>query len=286
MAEMRSGNTENFFTIIINIGVEYDMKKVVTIAGSDSSGGAGIQADIKTMMAHGVYAMSAITALTAQNTTGVYDVLEATPEFVGEQIDCIFNDIWPDAVKIGMVSNIGIIEKIAEKLKEHQAENIVVDPVMVSTSGCALMSPDAQETLVTKLLPLADIITPNIPEAECLCGFEIKSTDDMVRAAEVIGKNLKGCVLIKGGHLTETADDLLYDNGELLWYRGERVDNPNTHGTGCTLSSAIASNLALGYDMKTSVKNAKDYITGALKDGLDLGKGSGPLNHAYRIIGK
>lgn len=286
MAEMRSGNTENFFTIIINIGVEYDMKKVVTIAGSDSSGGAGIQADIKTMMAHGVYAMSAITALTAQNTTGVYDVLEATPEFVGEQIDCIFNDIWPDAVKIGMVSNIGIIEKIAEKLKEHQAENIVVDPVMVSTSGCALMSPDAQETLVTKLLPLADIITPNIPEAECLCGFEIKSTDDMVRAAEVIGKNLKGCVLIKGGHLTETADDLLYDNGELLWYRGERVDNPNTHGTGCTLSSAIASNLALGYDMKTSVKNAKDYITGALKDGLDLGKGSGPLNHAYRITGK
>lgn len=286
MAEMRSGNTENFFTIIINIGVEYDMKKVVTIAGSDSSGGAGIQADIKTMMSHGVYAMSAITALTAQNTTGVYDVLEATPEFVGEQIDCIFNDIRPDAVKIGMVSNIGIIEKIAEKLKEHQAENIVVDPVMVSTSGCALMSPDAQETLVTKLLPLADIITPNIPEAECLCGFEIKSTDDMVRAAEVIGKNLKGCVLIKGGHLTETADDLLYDNGELLWYRGERVDNPNTHGTGCTLSSAIASNLALGYDMKISVRNAKDYITGALKDGLDLGKGSGPLNHAYRITGK
>ena len=262
------------------------MKKVVTIAGSDSSGGAGIQADIKTMMAHGVFAMSAITALTAQNTTGVYDVLEATPEFVGEQIDCIFNDIRPDAVKIGMVSNIGIIERIAEKLKEHRAENIVVDPVMVSTSGCALMSPDAQETLVTKLLPLADIITPNIPEAECLCGFEIKSTEDMVRAAKVIGKNLKGCVLIKGGHLTETADDLLYDNGELLWYHGERVDNPNTHGTGCTLSSAIASNLALGYDMKTSVKNAKDYITGAPKDGLDLGKGSGPLNHAYRITGK
>lgn len=286
MAEMCSGNTENFFTIIIKTGVEYKYEKVVTIAGSDSSGGAGIQADIKTMMAHGVFAMSAITALTAQNTTGVYDVLEATPEFVGEQIDCIFNDIRPDAVKIGMVSNIGIIERIAEKLKEHRAENIVVDPVMVSTSGCALMSPDAQETLVTKLLPLADIITPNIPEAECLCGFEIKSTEDMVRAAKVIGKNLKGCVLIKGGHLTETADDLLYDNGELLWYHGERVDNPNTHGTGCTLSSAIASNLALGYDMKTSVKNAKDYITGALKDGLDLGKGSGPLNHAYRITGK
>ena len=182
-----------------------------------------------------------------------------------------------------MVSNIGIIEKIAEKLKEHKAENIVVDPVMVSTSGCALMSPDAQDTLVSKLLPMADIITPNIPEAECLCGFKIESTEDMVRAAEVIGKNLKGGVLIKGGHLTETADALLYDQGELIWYKGERVNNPNTHGTGCTLSSAIASNLALGYDMRTSVKNAKDYITGALKDGMDLGKGSGPLNHAYKI---
>ena len=262
------------------------MKKVVTIAGSDSSGGAGIQADIKTMMAHGVFAMSAITALTAQNTTGVYDVLEATPEFVGEQIDCIFNDIRPDAVKIGMVSNIGIIERIAEKLKEHRAENIVIKTVIEYTIEKSLMSTDAQETLVTKLLPLADIITPNIPEAECLCGFEIKSTEDMVRAAKVIGKNLKGCVLIKGGHLTETADDLLYDYGEILWYHCERVYIPNTHGTGCTLSSAIASNLALGYDMKTSVKNAKDYITGALKDGLDLGKGSGPLNHAYRITGK
>lgn len=259
------------------------MKKVVTIAGSDSSGGAGIQADIKTMMAHGVYAMSAITALTAQNTTGVYDVMEASPEFVGKQIECIFDDIRPDAVKIGMVSNIGIIEKIAEKLKEYRAENIVVDPVMVSTSGCALMSADAQETLVEKLLPLADIITPNIPEAECLAGFSIENTDDMIRAAEWIGKNLKGSVLIKGGHLSETADDLLYSNGEFTWYRSERVDNPNTHGTGCTLSSAIASNLALGYDMKTSVKRAKDYITGALKDRLDLGKGSGPLNHAYRI---
>ena len=244
---------------------------------------AGIQADLKAMTMNGVFAMSAITALTAQNTTGVYDVLEATPEFVGEQIDCIFNDIRPDAVKIGMVSNIGIIRKIAEKLQEHHAENIVVDPVMVSTSGCALMSPDAQETLMTELLPLADIITPNIPEAECLVGFEIKTTEDMVKAAEIIGENLKGSVLIKGGHLTETADDLLYSGGELNWYRGERIDNPNTHGTGCTLSSAIASNLALGYDMKTSVKNAKDYITGALKAGLDLGKGSGPLNHGYRI---
>ena len=259
------------------------MKTALTIAGSDSSGGAGIQADIKTMTANGVYAMSAVTALTAQNTTGVYGILESTPEFLASQLDCIFTDIFPDAVKTGMVSSTGLIQVISDKLKQYQARNIVVDPVMVSTSGCALMSPDAQETLMTELLPLADIITPNIPEAECLVGFEIKTTEDMVKAAEIIGENLKGSVLIKGGHLTETADDLLYSGGELNWYRGERVDNPNTHGTGCTLSSAIASNLALGYDMKTSVKNAKDYITGALKAGLDLGKGSGPLNHGYRI---
>jgi len=282
MAEVCTMGIENILAIIINKRGT-GMRKVVTIAGSDSSGGAGIQADLKTMIAHGVYGMSAVTALTAQNTTGVYDVMDASPEFVGKQIECIFDDIRPDAVKIGMVSNIGIIEKIAEELQKYKAENIVVDPVMVSTSGCALMSPDAQETLVTKLLPLADIITPNIPEAECLAGFAIESKEDMVKAAEVIAKNLKGDILIKGGHLEDTADDLLYSKGKCIWYAEERVDNPNTHGTGCTLSSAIASNLALGYDMETSVKNAKDYITGALKDGLNLGKGSGPLNHGYRI---
>lgn len=259
------------------------MKKVITIAGSDSSGGAGIQADIKTMMAHGVFAMSAITALTAQNTTGVYGVLEATPEFVGSQIDCIFNDIRPDAVKIGMVSSAAIIETIAERLIAHKAENIVVDPVMVSTSGSNLLDPAAQETLVTKLLPLADVITPNIPEAEKLCGFEIKNEEDMIRAAKTIAGTLPGSVLVKGGHEVETANDLLYDHGEITWFNGKRVDNPNTHGTGCTLSSAIASNLALGHDMKESVELAKAYITGALEDGMDLGSGSGPLNHAYRF---
>ena len=237
------------------------MKKVLTIAGSDCSGGAGIQADIKTMTAHKVYAMSVITALTAQNTTGVYGVMDAGADFVGQQMDCVFKDIFPDAVKIGMVSNIETIQMIAAKLKEYNAKNIVVDPVMVSTSGCALMQPDAMDTLISVLLPMGDIITPNIPEAEKLCGFEIKN----------------------GGHLTETADDLLYHDGEFMWYRGERVNNPNTHGTGCTLSSAIASNLALGYDMKTSVQNAKNYITGALKDGLDLGEGSGPLNHCFNL---
>lgn len=259
------------------------MKKVLTIAGSDCSGGAGIQADIKTMTAHKVYAASVITALTAQNTTGVYGVLDAGADFVGQQMDCVFKDIYPDAIKIGMVSNIETIQMIASKLKEYDAKNIVVDPVMVSTSGCDLMHPDAMETLMKVLLPMGDIITPNIPEAEKLCGFEIKSVEDMKRAAEMIGRNLSGSVLIKGGHLTETADDLLYDCGEFIWYRGERVDNPNTHGTGCTLSSAIASNLALGYDVKTSVQNAKNYITGALKDGLDLGQGSGPLNHCFNL---
>ncbi len=259
------------------------MKKVITIAGSDSSGGAGIQADIKTMMAHGVFAMSAITALTAQNTTGVYGVLDVTPEFVGAQIDCIFNDIRPDAVKIGMVSSAAIIEVIVERLKAHKAENIVIDPVMVSTSGSNLLDPTAQDTLVNKLLPLADIITPNIPEAEKLCGFEVRNEQDMIRAAEVISEKVSGSVLVKGGHQVETANDLLYDHGETFWLKGKRVDNDNTHGTGCTLSSAIASNLALGHDMKESVSLAKAYITGALEDGMDLGSGSGPLNHAYRF---
>lgn len=257
------------------------MKKVLTIAGSDCSGGAGIQADLKTMTAHKVYGMSVITALTAQNTTGVYGVLDAGADFVGQQLDCVFKDIYPDSIKIGMVSNIETIEMIAEKLKLYKASNIVIDPVMVSTSGCALMSPDAMGTLIEKLLPLGDVITPNIPEAEKLCGFEIKSGEDMIKAAEKIGKYLDGSVLIKGGHLTETADDLLWHQGEFRWYKSERVDNPNTHGTGCTLSSAIASNLALGYSVEASVANAKAYITGALKANLNLGSGSGPLNHCF-----
>ena len=257
------------------------MKKVLTIAGSDCSGGAGIQADLKTMTAHKVYGMSVITALTAQNTTGVYGVLDAGADFVGQQLDCVFKDIYPDSIKIGMVSNIETIEMIAEKLKLYKASNIVIDPVMVSTSGCALMSPDAMGTLIEKLLPLGDVITPNIPEAEKLCGFEIKSGEDMIKAAEKIGKHLDGSVLIKGGHLTETADDLLWHQGEFRWYKSVRVDNPNTHGTGCTLSSAIASNLALGYSVEASVANAKAYITGALKANLNLGSGSGPLNHCF-----
>ena len=259
------------------------MKKILTIAGSDCSGGAGIQADIKTITAHKMYAMSAITALTAQNTTGVYGVSEASPEFVGQQLDCIFTDIYPDAIKIGMVSSAEIIRVISGKLAEYKAKNIVVDPVMFSTSGHALLGKNAMDTLISGLMPLGDIITPNISEAEALCGFKIDNTDDMIKSAEAISKIIKGCVLIKGGHLVGSSDDLLYSKGEAVWFRGKKVNNPNTHGTGCTLSSAIACNLANGLDMEQSVKNAKAYITGALKANLDLGKGRGPLNHCFDL---
>jgi len=259
------------------------IKKVLTIAGSDCSGGAGIQADIKTITAHKMYAMSAITALTAQNTTGVYGIEEVTPEFVGQQIDCIFNDIRPDAVKIGMVSSSKIIEIIVEKLIQYKPENIVIDPVMVSTSGSKLICDDAMNALITKLIPLATVITPNIPEAEVLCGFSIKNEDDMIKAAQEISKTLKGAVLVKGGHLVNDAIDLLYENGNIHWFRSKRIDNPNTHGTGCTLSSAIACNLAEGKSLSASIENAKVYLTGALKAGLNLGQGSGPLEHTYLI---
>lgn len=259
------------------------MKKVLTIAGSDCSGGAGIQADIKTMTVHKVYGMSAITALTAQNTTGVYQVLEASPQFVGQQLDCIFTDIFPDAVKIGMVSNSKIIEVIVDKLIQYGAKNVVVDPVMVSTSGSRLLDDDATEVVIGKLIPIADIITPNIPEAEVLSGSKIENTDDMLPAAEKISHMLSGAVLLKGGHLTHTADDLLFVDGKALWIKGERIENPNTHGTGCTLSSAIACNLANGHSTEQSVTNAKAYVAGAIRSGLDLGKGRGPLNHCYSI---
>lgn len=259
------------------------IKKVLTIAGSDCSGGAGVQADIKTITAHKMYAMSAITALTAQNTTGVYGVLEAEADFVGKQIDCIFSDIRPDAVKIGMVSSSKIIEVIAEKLVKYKAVNVVVDPVMISTSGSPLLSETAMETLITRLLQLGTLITPNIPEAETLCGFKIHNEEQMLLAAEKIATTVKGGILIKGGHLENTANDLLYVGGKGHWFKGEKVNNPNTHGTGCTLSSAIACNLAAGESLEESIAHAKAYITGALRAGLDLGAGSGPLNHFYDL---
>jgi len=262
------------------------MRTALTIAGSDSSGGAGIQADIKTMTANGVYAMSAITALTAQNTTGVTGIMEVTPDFLKEQLDCIFTDIRPDAVKTGMVSSSALIEVIAERLRFYGAENIVVDPVMVATSGARLISEDAIETLKKELLPIAAVITPNIPEAEVLSGRTVRTSEDMEAVAKEIYE-MYGCgVLCKGGHSINDANDLLYDGKELIWFRGKRIDNPNTHGTGCTLSSAIASGLAKGYDLPTAVKSAKNYISGALAAMLDLGKGSGPMNHAFAIEGE
>ena len=262
------------------------MKTALTIAGSDSSGGAGIQADLKTMTMNGVYAMSAITALTAQNTTGVRAIQESTPDFLKDQIDAVFEDIYPDAVKIGMVASSELIRVIAERLRFYKAENIVVDPVMVATSGSALLKSDAVKTLIEEFLPIATVVTPNIPEAEILSEITIKTEDDMVTAAKKIGDNYHCAVLLKGGHNINDANDLLYSNGEATWFKGKRINNPNTHGTGCTLSSAIASNLAKGFSLNDAVKRAKDYISSALAADLDLGKGSGPMNHAFDLQGE
>ena len=264
------------------------MKKriALTIAGSDSGGGAGIQADIKTMTVNGVFAASAVTALTAQNTTGVASIMESTPEFLAAQIDAVFTDLRPDAVKIGMVSSAALIETIADKLTEYRAEHIVVDPVMVATSGARLISEEAVGTLKERLLPLAEVITPNIPEAEVLSGMEIHDPDDMTEAAKLIGEKYGCAVLLKGGHDLNDANDLLYKDGKTVWFKGRRIDNPNTHGTGCTLSSAIAANLAKGFDLEESVRRAKEYISGALAAMLDLGAGRGPMDHAFDVKGK
>ena len=259
------------------------MKTALSVAGSDSSGGAGVQADIKTMTMNGVYAMGVVTALTAQNTLGVKAILDSTPEFLKEQLDAVFEDIFPDSVKIGMVSSSELIDVIAEQLKFYNAKNIVVDPVMVATSGCALIKTDAVKTLATKLLPLATLVTPNIPEAEVLSDMKIKSKYDMIKAAEFIEKNYGCSVLLKGGHSINDANDLLCENGRIVWFEGKRIDNPNTHGTGCTLSSAIASNLAKGFSLVDAVRKAKDYISDALAAGLDLGNGSGPMKHNFIV---
>ena len=262
------------------------MKTALTIAGSDSSGGAGIQADIKTMTANGVFALTAITALTAQNTTGVTGIFETSPEFLAQQLDAVFTDIYPDAVKIGMVSSAGLIHIIAQKLRQYEAKHIVVDPVMVATSGSRLLQADAVAALTGQLLPLAELLTPNIPEAEILAGMSITDAAGMEAAARCISERYGCAVLCKGGHQINDADDLLWRSGTGKWFRGRSIDNPNTHGTGCTLSSAIASNLAKGYDLDTSVERAKAYISGALAAMLDLGKGSGPMNHMFALKGE
>lgn len=262
------------------------MKTVLSIAGSDSSGGAGIQADLKTITMNGAYGMTAVTALTAQNTTGVTDIMNVTPDFLAEELDAVFTDIRPDAVKIGMVSEAELIRVIARKLKEYWASHIVLDPVMVATSGAKLISDDAISSLTEYLLPLAELITPNIPEAEQLSGRAITSEEDMITAAREISSRYGCCTLLKGGHSLNDANDLLCRDGEILWFRGKRIHNPNTHGTGCTLSSAIAANLAKGFPLDDSVGRAKEYISGALGAMLDLGKGSGPMNHAFSLNGK
>ncbi|MDR3120307.1 MAG: bifunctional hydroxymethylpyrimidine kinase/phosphomethylpyrimidine kinase [Clostridiales bacterium] len=260
------------------------MKKILTIAGSDCSGGAGIQADIKTITAHKMYAMSVITALTAQNTLGVTAISEATPEFVGRQLDAVFTDIFPDAVKIGMVASAAIIEVIAQKLRAYKAVNVVVDPVMVSTSGSRLISDDAKLALQNLLFPLAAVVTPNIPEAAALSGLEITNEAEMVRAGALLAKNFGVAVLVKGGHKVNDATDYLCANDESVKaIAGERIDNPNTHGTGCTLSSAIACGLADGKGMEESVRAAKRYLTGALNAQLNLGRGAGPLDHMWNL---
>ncbi len=262
------------------------MKTALSIAGSDCSGGAGIQADIKTMTANGVYAMSAVTALTAQNTTGVAAIFESTPAFLKQQIDMIFTDIYPDAVKIGMVSSAPLIEVIADRLTFYGAKHIVVDPVMVATSGSSLLESEAVASLKERLLPLAEIVTPNIPEAEVLSGKTIAGKEDMIAAAKMIWERYGCAVLLKGGHSINDANDLLCENGKMTWFEGKRIQTDNTHGTGCTLSSAMASNLAKGFSLAESVERGKRYLSGALAAMLDLGKGSGPMAHAFCLTGE
>ncbi|MEF9952816.1 MAG: bifunctional hydroxymethylpyrimidine kinase/phosphomethylpyrimidine kinase [Clostridium sp.] len=259
------------------------MNTVLTIAGSDCSGGAGIQADLKTITVHRAYGMSVITSLTSQNTTGVYSIFDAPSDFIESQIDVVFSDIPPMAIKIGMVSNSKIVNSIYNKLIEHRAENIVVDPVMVSTSNGNLIETDAINELVNKLFKVATIVTPNIKEAQVLANMNIETEEDMIEAAKIISTKTNGAVLIKGGHLSGKPNDLLYKEGKCIWFKGERIDNPNTHGTGCTLSSAIACNLASNLSVEESVRRAKEYVEGAIKANLNLGKGSGPLNHMYNI---
>lgn len=257
------------------------MKTVLSIAGSDSSGGAGIQADIKAITMNGAYAMTAITALTAQNTLGVKSISEVSPAFLAEQVDCVFEDIRPDAVKIGMVASPELVKTIAERLAFYRAENVVVDPVMVATSGSTLSKSEAVEAMKQYLFPLATLITPNIPEAEVLSEMHIGNAEEMEKSALFIEEKYHCAVLCKGGHFINDANDLLCQQGQLSWFRGRRIDNPNTHGTGCTLSSAIATNLAKGMSLPQAIEAAKQYLSDALAAMLDLGKGSGPLNHLF-----
>jgi hydroxymethylpyrimidine/phosphomethylpyrimidine kinase len=262
------------------------MKNILTIAGSDSCGGAGIQADIKTFSAHGLYGMSVITAVTAQNTQGVFAVQDIDKEIIAKQIEAVYDDIKVSAVKIGMVSQIDTIKVIAEELSKFKAENIVLDPVMISKSGFDLLRKESKETLIKVLIPIADIVTPNIHEAQAITGLKIENIKDMEKAAVEIYKMGPKNVLIKGGHLVDDATDVLFDGEKIELFKGRRINTKNTHGTGCTLSSAIASNIALGYGVKESVRRAKEYINIAIEHSLDIGKGVGPTNHFYILYKK
>lgn len=260
-----------------------ELKAVLTIAGSDSIGGAGIQADIKTMLANGVYAMSAVTALTAQNTQGVAAIMDASPEFLAAEIDAVFDDIRPAAVKIGMVSAAALIKVIAGRLRAHKAENLVVDPVMVATSGARLLDEDASDSLTAELFPFAALITPNLPELELLIGDSITSREERIDAARKLAAKWGCAVLSKGGHAEKSADDILVTVDKTTVFPGTRIDTKNTHGTGCTLSSAIAANLAKGASLAAAIRQAKDYVAGALAADLKMGKGHGPLHHGFDL---
>lgn len=263
------------------------MYRALTIAGSDSSGGAGIQADIKAFQANGVFGMSVITAITAQNTQGVFSIQDITPDMIEDQIKVIFDDIRVDAVKIGMVSKIESIKSIGKSLRNiENLPKVIVDPVMISKSGFKLLSEDAKDTLIEELFPLATLVTPNLPEAEEILGREIKTLDDMKEAAIDLKKLGPKYVLVKGGHLEDDATDLLYDGEKFTYYKQERLNTKNTHGTGCTLSSAIAANLAKGMSIEEAVKSGKRYITVAIEHGIELGKGVGPTNHFYELYKK
>jgi hydroxymethylpyrimidine/phosphomethylpyrimidine kinase len=260
------------------------MKTALTIAGSDCSGGAGIQADLKTFSAHGVFGMSVITSVVAENTLRVIDIQDIRTDMIVKQIDAVFEDIVPDAVKIGMLSNRETMLTVAEKLKQWKPANVVIDPVMYAKNGSALMEPEAVNTLIAEIVPFADLITPNIPEAEKMSGIDIATQDDMKTAARIIRD--MGCrsVLVKGGHAVGDATDILFDGNEFYSFTAQRIDTKNTHGTGCTFSSAIAANLALGLPFAKAVELAKEYVTGAIRHSLPLGKGNGPTNHFYKFF--
>lgn len=264
------------------------MKRVLTIAGSDCSGGAGIQADLKTMTAYGMYGMSAITALTVQNTQGVFDICEPDVKYLKGQLDVIFSDIMPDAVKVGMLSSPEVVKTVSQALKQHKPARVVVDPVMVSTSGYALMKESAAGEAMEELYSLATVLTPNLSETNVLLGMagleaRVENRADMERAALGLSDYFKTAVLVKGGHLSDGADDCLGEQGEVSWFTGERIETKNTHGTGCTLSSAIACGLAAGWSLKKSVECAKWYLQKALKADPKLGHGNGPVNHCFGI---